>query len=271
MKFFEWIKKLFSASKELEDCRKNYVSCLSEKETFRAELSTCEYSLEQKQKELAIATQQIVELQKLVPKPDVWEEFYNNKYPVQNITYGIKETDGEYEIDVRNFFQYHDFSLPIVQGKNNDEKAFAALCWTIDNIRYVPDKEEYGFEEYWAFSFQTMKRKKGDCEDGAILMANIMMRSGIPYWRVRLNAGNISGGGHCYVTYCRETDNKFIVLDWCYWANKKPISERPTHEEERNYNDKEKNFYCWFSWNEKLSFGKMQTMAKIPNLFKVKK
>jgi hypothetical protein len=50
-------------------------------------------------------------------------------------------------------------------------------------------------------------------------MANIMLRSGIPYYRIRLNAGNVNGGGHAYVTYCRETDNQFVVLDWCYYPN----------------------------------------------------
>lgn len=261
---FDWFQRLFSAPAALQQC--NF-----DKSALAADLNAKQVAIERLRGEIGILNKKILELTAIAPVVDVWEEFYNNKYPVQNISYETQETDGEYEIDVRNFFQYRDLNLPIVQGKNNDEKAFAALCWTIDNIRYVSDKEVYGFEEYWAFSWQTLKRKKGDCEDGAILMANIMMRSGIPYWRVRLNAGNVSGGGHCYVTYCRETDNKFIVLDWCYWANKKPISERPTHEEERNYNDKEKNFYCWFSWNERLSFGKMQTMKKLSGLFKVKK
>ena len=67
---------------------------------------------------------------------------------------------------------------------------------------------------------------------------------------------------NCYVTYCRATDNKFVVLDWCYWVSKKPIADRPTHEQERNYNDENKNFGIWFSWNERLVFGEMQTMIK---------
>ena len=197
-------------------------------------------------------------------KEEEMEKYYNNKYPKKNISYVRRETDGQYSVDVRSFFQYRDYHLPTITGKTNDEKAYNSLMWVMKNIKYVADKTAYGFPEYWAYAYQTLKRKVGDCEDGAILLANIMMKAGIPYWRVRLNAGSVNGGGHCYVTYCRETDDKFIVLDWCYWANKKPISERPLHKDERNYSDEKRNFYIWFSWNERYAFGRMSTMAGMP-------
>jgi len=131
-------------------------------------------------------------------------------------------------------------------------------------VIYSGDDSVYGKNEYWAYAYQTLKRKRGDCEDGAIFMANIMVKSGIPWWRVRLNCGTVFGGGHAYVTYCRETDNEFVVLDWCYWPNSIPIKDRPTHLQERNYMDSEKNFYVWFSWDLKNIYAqeKLPAVAK---------
>lgn len=187
------------------------------------------------------------------------ENYWNSKYPKQNILYERQETDGEYLVDVRDFFQ-KDFQIPLVSG-TNDEKAFNAQNWVYANITHTLDKALFGYEEYWAYAYQTLKRRKGDCEDGAILMANMLVLSGVPYWRVRLNAGDVNGGGHAYVTYCRETDNQFVVLDWCYAPNFKPISERPLHRDVQDY------YGIWFSWNSKYSFGKMDTMKGMPKVF----
>ena len=189
------------------------------------------------------------------------EKFWNNKYPKQNISYKRKEHDNWYEIDVRNYFEPFDFHLPIVAGASNDEKALKALELVRQIMVYVIDKTEYGLDEFWARAYQTLVHKKGDCEDGAILLANIMLKSEIPYWRIRLNAGDVEGGGHAYVTYCRETDNQFVVLDWCYWPKTTLIKDRPLHKDEQNY------YGIWFSWNQKFSFGKMETMKGMPNNF----
>lgn len=193
-----------------------------------------------------------------------WEDYWNNKRPKVSQNYLRIETDGKYLVDVRDFFQYNDANLPFITGSSNDEKALNCLLWVINNVKYVGDKMDYGFEEYWAFAYQTLKRKKGDCEDGAILLANMMMKSGIPYWRIRLNAGSCNGGGHAYVTYCRETDNQFVVCDWCYWPNNLPMNRRKKHSEEQNYSDKKKNYGIWFSWNAFYCFGSMDMLAGLP-------
>ena len=209
-----------------------------------------------------------IELKKRIqenrPVEEKWETYWNNRRPKINQVYKRQETDGTYEIDVRNYFMPFDVNIPIVEGKTNDEKALNALKLVISTIKYTPDKEDYGYDEYWAYPYQTLKRKKGDCEDGAILIANILIRSNVPYWRIRLNAGSVKGGGHCYATYCRETDNQWVILDWCYWANLTPIKDRKKHSDEQNYSDKSRNFYIWFSWNQKYCFGNMDTMASMP-------
>lgn len=196
------------------------------------------------------------------------EELWNNRRPKITQLYKRIETDGEYEIDVRNFFQPNDSSLSYYDYGTFDERALKCLSWVINTIVYTDDKKSYGFGEYWAYAYQTLKRKLGDCEDGAVLLANMMIKSGIPYWRVRLCAGSVNGGGHAYCTYCRETDNQWVICDWCYWANTKPMKDRPLHKDEQNYNDKNKNFYIWFSWNSLYCFGNMDTMRGKPKHFK---
>jgi len=100
----------------------------------------------------------------------------------------------------------------------------------------------------WLFAFETLKLRMGDCEDGAILMANLMIKAGIPYWRIRLNAGDVKNFGHVWITYLRETDNKWVILDWCYHPTAKVRALK------KLYSDAEDYFKIWFSWNTKYIF-----------------
>jgi|GEM_PF-2839916 len=122
------------------------------------------------------------------------------------------------------------------------------------SISFIEDLGEAQMRDFEVKDTHTFVFKNGlishQCEDGAILMYNIALRSGVPYWRMRLNAGDVKGGGHCYLTYCREKDNNFVVMDWCYWPNDKHPSDRPLHKDEKNY------YGVWFSWNQKYAFYK---------------
>jgi predicted transglutaminase-like cysteine proteinase len=226
MTFTDWIRKTFCAD------------ILLENDNLKADLTTANSQVDSLQTQLKALT---------APK-NPKEDEYNNKYPKANLTYLKHETDGDYSIDLRNFYMLNDASIPVVTGKNDDEKALNALKYVIKNVTYVDDKKEYGYEEYWAYAFQTLKRKKGDCEDGAILLANIMVKSGIPYWKVRLSAGSVKGGGHCYLTYYCESKDMWVILDWCYWPNQLAIADRKNYKDETNYLD------VWFSWNRDYCF-----------------
>lgn len=180
---------------------------------------------------------------------DPKETYWNTKRAVNNsYTYQARpaiNTEGNIKVDPKIFFTL-DNSIPIVKGKDNDEKAFAALKWVIDNYDYESDTAQFKDPEVWLFAFEALDLKHGDCEDGAILLANIMIKSGIPYWRVRLNTGDVEGGGHCWVTYLRESDNQWLIMDWCYWPNDslKGIT----------WKEAEKYFDIWFSFNQKFIF-----------------
>ena len=94
-----------------------------------------------------------------------------------------------------------------------------------------------------------------NCEDGAILMASLMLNAGITPWRVRVTAGSVQPsptakmGGHAYVTYCREHDNNWVILDWCYYADSRvPVQDKPYAKLVATYKD------IWFSFNNTFSW-----------------
>ncbi|MFH1787709.1 MAG: transglutaminase domain-containing protein [archaeon] len=186
------------------------------------------------------------------------EKYYNEKYPKKDIAYSarvVPTTKNNVKIDVRDFFNAYDSEVrKIVEGLklgrfSDDEKALKCLNWVIDNIKYVGD-EKKGSKEFWQFSFETLYYMNGDCEDGAILLANMLLIAGIPYWKIRLTVGMVTGGAHGYLTYYCERKDRWVVLDWCYWTNKNKIYERKDYKDEGNYLE------VWFSWNEKYAFSK---------------
>jgi len=194
------------------------------------------------------------------PQEETKEDYYNNKYPEYPITYNgrtLANTNEMIAIDVRNFITPYDYELEslrteFVQYMEDDKNAVECLKWVIDNITYTSDKSQFGIPEEWLFAYETLKTRKGDCDDGAILLANLMVVSGIPYWKVRLTAGNTSAGGHCYVTYYDEEGDRWVVLDWCYWPNKKEVKARKEYKKDKRYGQ------VWFSWNKKYSFYKAE-------------
>ncbi len=417
MGFFDCLTNGFLCKKKEDELKVDNLNLETQLNNTKANLKTTENGLNNVQRQLRLINKQYIELLNKSGIETELEKELNNKLPKIERYYVRQETDGAYSIDVRNYFQLQDNKIPVVSGSNYDAKALTALKKVRAIMKYKNDKPTYGFSEYWAYPYQTLKRKIGDCEDGAILLANIMVKSGIPYYRVRLNAGSVWDGrstamflrqvdtniygdkkchlkketdygtmkkvkeiglkkakdsinqqnlrkavflatkeqenaellfvnmvgkqltvgqefvksveqlikkenltfiiktktglitlqkiykyyvalaivdtmekremldssekeayhgtkesnktngsaGHAYVTYCREIDNKFVVVDWCYWPNELKMKDRKTHKEERNYMNKDKNFYVWFSWNTKHIFGKQKSTEGFKN------
>jgi len=229
---------------QLDSYRGNYQTC---KQQFDEYKNTTNSLLTSLQKEN-------VEYKSLIKKIDDEEELeklWNNKRPkTLTKTYparAVFNSDFRYNIDPRTFLHQTNSLLPVYSG-TNDEKAKQALKYVKSKIIYTTDDINFKQSEVWLYPYETLNLKKGDCEDGAILIANIMLNSGVPYWRIRLNAGNVKGGGHCWVTYLRETDNKWIILDWCYWYDSKVQNLNKLYEDAENYYD------IWFSWNTKYIY-----------------
>lgn len=135
--------------------------------------------------------------------------------------------------------------LSIVEpGDTNDEKAFKIMRWVQDNIRYVSDVENYGQPEYWARPSLTIQKERGDCEDGAFLIHSLMLNASIPWERIRTYGGLVeagqgaAGGGHGWTVYKRESDDEWIVVDWCYYPDREtPLAERTPMKDDLKYWD----------------------------------
>lgn len=152
--------------------------------------------------------------------------YYSRKYPSAPIFYKGRWLPKNTPIilDVRYFFTNpvcYDVQKIASEFKgSDDEKATAALEWVRQNILYLPDKWQFGLEDLWLFPYETLALKKGDCEDGAILLANLLVAAGIPAWRVRLSCMT----RHIYLTYYSKS-RKWIILDWTTSENPSWLGE----------------------------------------------
>ena len=65
------------------------------------------------------------------------------------------------------------------KGKSERYKAGMILAFVQQNVKYVSDKSQYDYMDYWAIPIQTLVSRKGDCEDTAILYCSIAYNLGI--------------------------------------------------------------------------------------------
>ena len=213
-----------------------------------------------------------------------------------------------YNVDVRTFLNSKNFRLPKIRANPNydDNIALEGLRWvtmkpTGKNIKYsqlndsgeiipglwqsnhrIRDIIDDGSaqskiesavlsSENWSFSYQTLGRMNGDCEDGAILLYDILRNAGVPAWKLRLNAGWVKTqdiqqplGGHVWLSYYVESqfwkskrDDKWVILDWTDnrdTSRETKVEDRPRHSELKEYAAID------FSWNEDYtwSFGELK-------------
>jgi hypothetical protein len=200
--------------------------------------------------------------EKRVTKKD--REYWDVKHPSVQQTYSGRPlpNGGRYEMDVRHFIWSEDIELFYLIAENglignsNDLTATNVQRFIVKILKYVSDNN-LGSSEYWLFPAETLAMKQGDCEDGAILMASLLLNA-LPVdhrWRVRVAAGTVQSsptapeGGHAYVTYCRCKDNEWVALDWCYYEDSKiPVSDKPLISTMPHYKD------VWFSFNDQSAW-----------------
>jgi len=186
------------------------------------------------------------------PDP-VLSEYWDNKHPTAPVVYNGRTIPGmnvAYPMDVRRFIWGDDVVLGdmIDSGDRYLDKALAADSMdtvafmvqkaVVRSIQYVADKSlDPERNEFWLFPGETRLRCKGDCEDGAILIASLCLNLGIPPDRIRVAAGTVKTGrtetgGHAWATYRRESDDEWVALDWCFHVDdltrvkdKKPLKD----------------------------------------------
>ena len=189
---------------------------------------------------------------KMFPKEKERAKRWTNKFRRERVTYNAQYGRPR---DVRTFIFDKSYILEdIVRkhklvGKNDDETIYKILLFVMDNLKYTSDTDTKSQVEFWQNPEDTVTLKKGDCEDGAILIKSLSLIAGIPDYKVRIAAGMVKGGGHAYTLYLRDDEHQ-VVLDWCYWPNRKQINDRPNFGREKNYYD------IWFSFNNNFTFAK---------------
>jgi len=84
-----------------------------------------------------------------------------------------------------------------------------------EHLRYIPGKRDY---DYWLFPDETIAERGGDCEDRAILLAALLLASGVSGYVIRVALGKLYDGekkmskDHAWVMYKNE-DGKWMCLE----------------------------------------------------------
>jgi len=199
----------------------------------------------------------------VLTREDILKDYYNNKYPTQPIYYAGRVLQGSntrFKVDVRDFFTLNDETLHNIikslkmDTQTDNQKALNCLKWIIQNIPYKSDTVNYKQSEFWCMPYETLFKKSGDCEDLSILLANMLLVAGVPNWKVRITAGFVFEPvskrqvGHAYVTFFDEENEKWVILDTCYYPNIKKIIDREEYKKETMYQN------TWFSFNDTNSW-----------------
>lgn len=199
--------------------------------------------------------------------------YWEAKHPIVDQLYDGRPLPGTTRFsdwDVRHFVWADDARLraiiaasDIVAVGDIDETVHHAQQWVCNRLKYVGD-ERFRVPEYFMFPGETLDLKTGDCEDGALLIASLALNA-IPAedsWRVRVAAGFVlagkgaSEGGHAYCVYCRQADNEWVAMDWCYDADPKvPTARKPIIKNVPQYRA------VWFSFNHEHSWSHMDFRA----------
>jgi len=207
--------------------------------------------------------------------PDYW----NSKWDTAPIIYTGRALRGEsynkqIDVDVKAFIKRNDAILWHVLTQLNlrkdtpNDTALAIQNFVCNFLKYKYDDIASECPEFWLFPFEAVQSEIGDCEDGAILIAGLLINAGIPSWRVKVCAAQVMAdpifapsdselGGHAYCIYLADRPDserklEWVILDWCYLQDPEIlITEKPLARNggtEGAYRD------IWFTFNDLYSW-----------------
>lgn len=131
-----------------------------------------------------------------------------------------------------------------LKGVNDDVTVIKALKYVWCHTKYVRDIEKWKTKEKWQMAEETLGSGTGDCEDGSILLLVLCRLAGVSYKVIKINAGSVKGGGHCWVEYRSLSNGQSYFLDWCYWLDLNSIKHRKNSGELLNY------YKVWWGFND---------------------
>jgi hypothetical protein len=100
--------------------------------------------------------------------------------------------------------------LPQSKGPGDfDRRAYVIWAFVAGRVRYSFDKDARGYDDFWLLPEETLSLGVGDCEDSAILLAALMVASGISPYCVRVALGYLYNGqqllgSHAWTVYQDE-------------------------------------------------------------------
>ncbi|MFX1498635.1 MAG: DUF4332 domain-containing protein [Promethearchaeota archaeon] len=207
------------------------------------------------------------------------QNYWNNKWERAHIIYTGRALRGEQykkeiDVDVKSFMKKNDSILQHViyklqlRRETPNDTAWACQKFVCEFLRYTYDDISSECPEYWQFPFESIQSEIGDCEDGAILIASLLINTGIPSWRVKVCAAQVIAdpmvapsdselGGHSFCIYLADRPEssrklEWVVLDWCYLQDPDiPVEKKPLARnggQENAYKD------VWFTFNDVYSW-----------------
>jgi len=213
------------------------------------------------------------------PEGDYGPDYWNNKYEKAPIIYTARALRGkdyykQIDTDVKSFIKKNDAILyhvidqaELLKGTFN-ETALTVQDFVNGFFKYKYDEETSDCPEFWQFPFESIQSGIGDCEDGAILTASLLINAGIPSYRVKVAGGgvltdpvfapsNTELGGHAWCIYLADRPDtkrglEWVILDWCYAPDPEvPIEDKPLAKDggqQGGYKE------TWFTFNDEYSW-----------------
>jgi len=215
--------------------------------------------------------------------PDYWSD----KWEKAPIIYTGRALRGEsynkqIDVDVKAFIKRNDAILWHVitqlelRKDNPNETALKIQNFVCNFLKYKYDDLASECPEFWLFPFEAIQSEIGDCEDGAILIASLLINAGVPSWRVKVCAAQVMAdpvfapsdselGGHAYCIYLAdrpESERKleWVILDWCYLQDPEvSIEDKPLA---RNGGTEGAYRNIWFTFNNDYSWAQSSFEVK---------
>lgn len=86
-------------------------------------------------------------------------------------------------------------------------------AWVNRKIRFVEDRQLYGRADYWATAGETLKSRKGDCEDIAILKYHLLLNAGFDPAKMYLTIAKDTIRRRDHALLVVEEGGSFYLLD----------------------------------------------------------
>jgi len=99
-------------------------------------------------------------------------------------------------------------------------------AWAYTNISYKLDKYNFGIEEYWAKTIETIGIRTGDCEDYNSLIYVLCRLAGIPASNLYCCVGSTSSAYHFWTLFFDSKRGRFVKLDSTFYPEIKQIKDK---------------------------------------------